>query len=115
MLSFWSVLCSGIMKGDFFGWDGLAGRQGCKRYSWLADGGRLAGWKEGRVEKGYCLMFHLLFVPRYLDYVQIDLGGLLRPVTKLSGRAFLFHCLSPLPSLSLSLEHIPILFFLFHS
>lgn len=30
------------MKGDF-GWDGLAGRQGCERYSWLAEGGRLAG------------------------------------------------------------------------
>lgn len=45
MLSFWSVLCSGIMKGDFFGWDGLAGRQGCKRYSWLA--GRVEGGESG--------------------------------------------------------------------
>lgn len=57
------------MKGDF-GWDGLAGRQGCERYSWLAEGGRLAGGKGG-----CCLMFHLLFVPRYLDYVPTDLGG----------------------------------------
>lgn len=40
-------------------------------------------------------MFHLLFVPCYLDYVQTDLGGgLLRPVTKLPGRAFSFHRLS---------------------
>lgn len=52
-------------------------------------------------------MFHLLFVPRYLDYVQTDLGGLLRPVTKLSGRAFSFHCLSSSPPLSLSLSNTP--------
>lgn len=46
VISFWSVLHGGNMKGDF-GWDGLAGRQGCERYSWLAEGGRLAGrWEE---------------------------------------------------------------------
>lgn len=42
VISFWSVLHGGNMKGDF-GWDGLAGRQGCERHSWLAEGGRLAG------------------------------------------------------------------------
>lgn len=46
VISFWSVLHGGNMKGDF-GWDGLAGRQGCERYSWLAEGGRLAGRKGG--------------------------------------------------------------------
>lgn len=35
------------MKADF--WKGWAGRQaGCERYSALAEGGRLAGWREGR-------------------------------------------------------------------
>lgn len=99
MISFCSVLHGGNMKGDF-GWEGLAGRQGCERYSWLAEGRRLAG------RRGGCrLMFHLLFVPRYLDYVPADLGGLLRPVTKLSGRAFSFHCVSTSPPLSLSNAH----------
>lgn len=42
MISFWSVLHGANMKGDF-GWDRLAGRQGCKCHSWLAEGGRLAG------------------------------------------------------------------------
>ena len=59
-------------------------------------------------------MFHLLFVPRYLDYVQTDLGGLLRPVTKLSARAFFFffsfHCLSTSPTLPLA-KHTAVLFF----
>lgn len=50
-------------------------------------------------------MFHLLFVPHYLDYVPTDLGGLLRPVTKLSGRAFSFHSLSISPPLSPSNTH----------
>ena len=51
-ISFWSVLHGGNMKGDFFFFflvwvDGLgwAGRQGCECYSWLAEGGRLAGWR----------------------------------------------------------------------
>lgn len=53
------------------------------------------------------MMFHLLFVPRYLDNVPTDLGRgrLLWPVTKLSGRSFSFHCLSTSPP-TLSLSHI---------
>lgn len=69
------------MKGDF-GWDELAGRQGCERCGWLAEGGRVAWRREGVVVVGggvegrvfCCLMFHLLFAPRYLDYVPADLG-----------------------------------------
>lgn len=59
-------------------------------------------------------MFHLLFVPRYLDYVPTDLGGLLRPVTKLSGRAFSFHCLSISPPLSLWDTHPSFSFLVIH-
>lgn len=66
----------------------------------------------GGVDGGVCrLMCHLLFEPRYLDYVQTDLGGLLRPVTELSARAFFsFHCLSTSPTLPLA-KHTAVLFF----
>lgn len=37
----------------------------------FAVGGQGGGVMEGGSR---CLMFHLLFVPRYLDYVQTDLG-----------------------------------------
>lgn len=46
VISFWSERRGGNMKGDF-GWEGLVGRQGCERYSWLAEGGRLAGEEGG--------------------------------------------------------------------
>lgn len=61
-------------------------------------------------------MFHLLFVPRYLDYVQTDLGGLLRPVTQLSERTFSLRRLSLSPPLSVAIKHrAPVLFFPRHS
>lgn len=61
---------------------------------------------------GFCrLMFHLLFVPRYLDYVQTDLGGLLRPVTKLSARASFHFTVCLLRPHSLSQKHTAVLFF----
>lgn len=63
----------------------LAGRGWAVLYcSWLAEGGRV----EGGV-RGCRLMFHLLFVPRYLDYVQTDLGGYLN--LSLSCLEELFH------------------------
>lgn len=100
MISFLSVLHTGNMKGDF-GWDGLAGRQGCKHYSCLAEGGRLVGWV------GCRLMFHLLFVPRYLDYELTDMeGALLSAVTE---NTFAFCCLSTSPPL-LSQHILPPLF-----
>lgn len=43
----------------------------CRRNSWFRC--RWAG-KRGEGGESRCLMFHLLFVPRYLDYVQSDLG-----------------------------------------
>lgn len=90
------MLCGGNMKGDFgAGW--LAGRQGCGRYSWLAEGGRLAGWE------GCRLMFHPLFVPRYLDYVQTDMGGNLGLSPSCLERLFHFTvCLGRSNALSLS-------------
>lgn len=61
-------------------------------------------------------MFHLLFVPRYLDYVQTDLGGLLRPVTQLSERTFSLRRLSLSPPLSVAIKRrAPVLFFPRHS
>lgn len=70
---------------------------------------------------GCCLMFHLLFVPRYLDYVQTDFGGgggyLGLSPSCLEG---LFHFTACLRrphflSLTLFLQHTPILLFLCHS
>lgn len=63
MISFWSVLYSGNMKGDF-GWDRLAGRQGYKRHSWLAEGGRLAGQGVVGVGVGGGLLFDVSSIIR---------------------------------------------------
>lgn len=85
---------------------------GVRALKLFAGGGR--GWQVGMGwQWGGCLMFHLLFVPRYLDYAPTDLGGYLGLSPGcLEG---LFHFMSVYFTHTFSLKHTFVPFFACHT